>query len=83
VLDEGIDRGRFREVLAGRGIQTSVHYPPAHHFSIYAGRADLPRSDAYGARVVTLPMFATMTSDQQDAVIEAVHAALEAGVPAR
>jgi dTDP-4-amino-4,6-dideoxygalactose transaminase len=82
VLDEGIDRGRFREVLAGRGIQTSVHYPPAHRFSIYAGRADLPRSDAYGARVVTLPMFATMTTDQQDAVIEAVHAALEAAVPA-
>jgi dTDP-4-amino-4,6-dideoxygalactose transaminase len=82
VLDEGIDRGRFREVLAVRGIQTSVHYPPAHRFSIYAGRADLPRSDAYGARVVTLPMFATMTTDQQDAVIEAVHAALEAAVPA-
>jgi dTDP-4-amino-4,6-dideoxygalactose transaminase len=83
VLDEGVDRAGFREALAGRGIQTSVHYPPAHRFSIYAGGAELPVSDAYGARVVTLPMFATLTSDQQDAVVAAVHAALGVATLAR
>jgi len=75
VLDEGMDRGRFREGLAGRGIQTSVHYPPAHRFSIYAGaRAELPVTDAYAARAVTLPLFAHMTREQQDRVIDAVAA---------
>src|SRR3954462_6562626 len=36
VLDEGTDRAAFRAALADRGVQTSVHYPPVHRFSIYA-----------------------------------------------
>ena len=77
VLDEGIDREALRAALAERGIQTSVHYPPVHRFSIYAGRAsDLPLTEAYGARAVSLPMFATMTIAQQDAVVEAIRAAV-------
>jgi dTDP-4-amino-4,6-dideoxygalactose transaminase len=81
VLDPEVDRARFRETLAGRGIQTSLHYPPVHHFSTYAeGAADLPVSDAYGARAVTLPLFATMTEVQQDAVLDAVRTELPAAV---
>jgi dTDP-4-amino-4,6-dideoxygalactose transaminase len=77
VLDAGIDRAAFREALAGRGVQTSVHYPPVHRFSIYAeSRAELPLTDAYGDRTVTLPLFAHMTFEQQDLVVEAVRAAL-------
>jgi dTDP-4-amino-4,6-dideoxygalactose transaminase len=77
VLEEGVDRAGFREALATRGIQTSVHYPPAHCFSIYAGDAELPVTDDYAARAVTLPMFATMTSGQQDEVVDAIRAALD------
>jgi dTDP-4-amino-4,6-dideoxygalactose transaminase len=77
VLEEGMERAGFREALATRGIQTSVHYPPAHRFSIYAGDRDLPVTDDYGARAVTLPMFATMTNDQQDEVVDAIRAALD------
>jgi len=77
VLDEGVDRAAFRERLASRGIQTSVHYPPAHRFSTYAAGAELPVTDDYGARAVTLPMFATMTTQQQDEVVDAVRAALD------
>ncbi|MEN3279933.1 MAG: hypothetical protein V7607_1073 [Solirubrobacteraceae bacterium] len=83
VLDEGVDRARFRETLAVRGVQTSVHYPPAHRFSIYATDADLPVTDAYGERAVTLPMFATMTVDQQNEVVEAIRAALGVTAGAR
>jgi dTDP-4-amino-4,6-dideoxygalactose transaminase len=75
VLDRDVDRGGFRAALAARGIQTSVHYPPAHRFSIYAGAGELPVTDDYAARAVTLPMFATMTSAQQDAVVDAMRAA--------
>jgi dTDP-4-amino-4,6-dideoxygalactose transaminase len=82
-LDEGVDRARFRETLAVRGVQTSVHYPPAHRFSIYATDADLPVTEAYGDRAVTLPMFATMTLDQQNEVIEAIRAALGVTAGAR
>jgi dTDP-4-amino-4,6-dideoxygalactose transaminase len=83
VLDEGVDRARFRETLAVRGVQTSVHYPPAHRFSIHATDAELPVTDAYGDRAVTLPMFATMTIDQQNEVVEAVRAALGVTAGAR
>jgi dTDP-4-amino-4,6-dideoxygalactose transaminase len=59
--------------VAQRGIQTSVHYPPVHRFSIYRdGAPDLPVTDAFAARAVTLPMFAHMTHAQQDLVVEAV-----------
>jgi dTDP-4-amino-4,6-dideoxygalactose transaminase len=73
VLEDGEDRNAFRSTLAERGIQTSVHYPPVHHFSIYKkGGQRLATTDAYGARSVTLPMFAHMTDEQQDLVIDAV-----------
>jgi dTDP-4-amino-4,6-dideoxygalactose transaminase len=73
VLKEAKDRDGFRSMLAERGIQTSVHYPPVHHFTVYAQDApELPITDAYGARSVTLPMFAHMTDEQQDLVIDAV-----------
>jgi dTDP-4-amino-4,6-dideoxygalactose transaminase len=81
VLDESTERARFREALAASGVQTSVHYPPAHHFSIYAGAAELPVTEAYGARAVTLPLFATMTTAQQDEVVGAVRAALGVSAP--
>lgn len=77
VLDEAIDRNAFRRALAERGVQTSLHYPPAHRFAIHARPgSDLPLTDAYSARAVTLPLFATMSEQQQDVVVEAVRAAL-------
>ena len=83
VLDEDIDRTAFRDALAARGVQTSVHYPPAHRFSIHATDAELPVTEAYGERAVTLPMFATMTIDQQNEVVEAIRAALGVTAGAR
>jgi dTDP-4-amino-4,6-dideoxygalactose transaminase len=83
VLDAEADRDGFRAALAARGVQTSLHYPPAHRFSVYASDADLPITDAYGLRAVTLPMFATMTEEQQDEVIDATRAALGVAAHAR
>jgi dTDP-4-amino-4,6-dideoxygalactose transaminase len=77
VLDEGVARDDFRRRLAGRGVQTSIHYPPVHRFSVYAGHpAQLPVTETYADRTVTLPLFAHMTDRQQDLVIEAVVSAV-------
>lgn len=77
VLDESVGRDAFRGALAERGVQTSVHYPPVHHFSIYRdGAPDLPVTDAYGSRAVTLPLFGHMTVSQRELVTDSVHAAL-------
>ena len=71
------DRDAVRAALRERGIQTSLHYPPAHRFAIYAdGAPELPLTDAYAARAITLPLFATMTDAQQDLVVEALAQAL-------
>jgi dTDP-4-amino-4,6-dideoxygalactose transaminase len=73
VVDECIDRDAVRAALHERGVQTSLHYPPAHRFSIYAaGAPELPLTDAYAARAMTLPLFATMSDAQQDLVVEAL-----------
>jgi dTDP-4-amino-4,6-dideoxygalactose transaminase len=32
---EGTNRVRFMAEMKARGIQTSIHYPPVHHFSYY------------------------------------------------
>jgi dTDP-4-amino-4,6-dideoxygalactose transaminase len=64
-LDAGVDREAVRERMSAAGVQTSVHYPPAHRFSIYerAG-ADLPVTDEAAQRALTLPLFAHMTDEQ-------------------
>jgi dTDP-4-amino-4,6-dideoxygalactose transaminase len=72
VLDEGVDRDAFRARLAANAIQTSLHYPPAHRFARVAdGHRTLPCTDAYAERAVTLPLFAHMTLEQQDVVLDA------------
>jgi dTDP-4-amino-4,6-dideoxygalactose transaminase len=76
VLDERLDREAFRAFLKQRGVQTSLHYPAVHRFSIYAGDAELPLTDAFAARAVTLPLFAHMTDEQVTTVIDAVRAAV-------
>lgn len=79
VLDEFVDRDAFRASLAQAGIQTSVHYPPVHRFSIYVSQgAELPRTETYGARTVTLPMFAHISEEQVDAVLAAAQEAVTA-----
>jgi dTDP-4-amino-4,6-dideoxygalactose transaminase len=73
VLDEGVERDGFRTALAEQGIQTSVHYPPVHTFALHrGGPADLPVTATYGARTVTLPLYAHMTTEQVDHVAAAV-----------
>ncbi len=84
VLDEGVDRAGFREALTRERIQTSVHYPPAHRFSIYAAPSnDLPITVAYGTRTVTLPLFSHMGDEQVDAVVDGVRKALLTSTGAR
>ena len=77
----GADREAVRARIHEQRVQTSVHYPPAHRFAIYAdARAELPVTDEYAARTITLPLFAHMTEEQQDLVVDAVAGAVAAPV---
>lgn len=68
-------RGREEIVreLAGRGIQTSVHYRPIHTFSAYGNNvADCPITDRIAPSIVTLPLFPSMSMGQVDMVVAAL-----------
>jgi dTDP-4-amino-4,6-dideoxygalactose transaminase len=77
VLDDAVNRDRLRRALSEAGIQTSIHYPPAHRLSLYReGATRLPVTDAYADRCLTLPLFPHMTEAQQDLVVESLSASL-------
>ena len=75
VLDESLDRTALREKLEQGGIQTSLHYPPIHRFSIYDDGVSLPLTEEYAARAVTLPLFPSITEEQIGMVVNALQAA--------
>lgn len=78
VLPPEINRTAFMKALAKEGIQTSIHYPPIHHFSHYRRlwpkgfEHQLPKTEAVAGRLVTLPLFAQMTEAQVDLVTAGV-----------
>jgi dTDP-4-amino-4,6-dideoxygalactose transaminase len=81
ILPRATLRDAVREALREKGIQTSVHYPPIHRFSLYARAATsrpLPRTEDIAERLVTLPLFPHMTDDQVDRVAAEMLEALAA-----
>ena len=80
VLPERIDRDRVRAALDERRIQTSVHYPPIHSFTHYRSlgqRRPLPHTDVLASRILTLPLYGSLSDEQVDAVIEALLGAVQ------
>lgn len=66
-------RNVLREYIHAAGIQTSVHYPAAHHFSTYRKLgAVLPQTDYCTDNEVTLPMYAALTMEQVDFICDTV-----------
>lgn len=54
-------RDLLRKFLAVKGIQTSVHYPAVHRFSVYSDYSTpLKCTEAMANSMVTLPMYATL-----------------------
>jgi len=81
LLPEYTPRETFRASLAGRGVQTSVHYPALDSFShvrerFAASRALLPRLRAIESRIVTLPLAPNFTDAEIDYLCGAIVAAL-------
>ena len=70
-------RNRVREHLAEAGIQTSVHYPAVHRFSIYLEYASpLPNTEYAADNLVTLPMFSKLTPEQVDYICDTLKEAV-------
>ncbi|GAB4539804.1 MAG: DegT/DnrJ/EryC1/StrS aminotransferase family protein [Anaerolineales bacterium] len=76
LLPAGADRRAFMEALKADGIQTSIHYPPIHHFQNFVNRPEFLRgalnvTEDICAREVTLPLYPAMKEEDVKAVAEA------------
>lgn len=70
-------RDAFQKALTAKGVNTGIHYPiPVHLQPAYADlgykEGDFPHTEAASNEVLSLPMFAELTSAQQDRVCLAV-----------
>jgi dTDP-4-amino-4,6-dideoxygalactose transaminase len=73
VVAAGADRDGIREALAGARVQTSLHYPPIHTLTAYRTEdVDLPVTEEYARRAITLPLFPTITEEQIGIVLSAL-----------
>jgi len=81
LLPEGAQREAFMEGMKSRGIQTSIHYPPIHHFSAYReltarATSDLKLTENIARRQVTLPLYPALSENDVTLVVEAVRDSL-------
>lgn len=79
VLNDGSKKRRnaIREKMHEAGIQTSVHYPAIHKFSIYKNYgAVLPQTEYVTDHEITLPMYAALTMEQVDFICKTLEKAV-------
>src|SRR5207237_6076810 len=75
VLPAPEDRDSVADLLKAEGIQTSIHYPPIHHFSAFRRTTNdvhLPVTEAFASRELTLPLYPSLPPAQVDAIASAV-----------
>ncbi|MEM8884661.1 MAG: DegT/DnrJ/EryC1/StrS family aminotransferase [Planctomycetota bacterium] len=68
VLPHGADRDAVRAHLEGRGIETTVHYPPVHRFTAFDADVELPETMRLAPRLLTLPLHPLLTEEEVDEV---------------
>lgn len=78
VLPVGCDRDAVAAAMRTQGIQISIHYPPIHRMSAYRSYAhcEVPQTEEYCQREITLPLFPGMNSEDVTSVCEALAGAL-------
>lgn len=72
------ERDKLQEHLVANGIQTLIHYPiPIHCQEAYRDlslrEGSLPVAESYAKQILSLPMFPELTSEETDAIINAVN----------
>lgn len=82
VMLRRFNRDKFMERMQELNIGTGLHYLPVHNYAAYQKAlgyklGDFPNAEYVGARIVSLPLFPSMTEDQQDRVVDAMHTILQ------
>ncbi len=81
LLPAGGDRLAFMESMKAQRIQTSIHYPPIHTFSAFAGldasrKVPLTVTEEVASREVTLPLYPGLSDADVLTVVQAVQKAI-------
>jgi dTDP-4-amino-4,6-dideoxygalactose transaminase len=79
LLPVGINRQKIMGHLRDAGIQSSIHYPPIHHFSYYLEMSPhvmLPKTEEFCARELTLPLHPSLTESDVERVVESLRRAI-------
>jgi len=79
ILADPAQRDFVAKELQAHGIQTSIHYPPIHVFSAFTrayDRPDLPFTEAFASRELTLPLYPSLEVCRVDEIVAAVEAAI-------
>ncbi|WP_300500262.1 UDP-4-amino-4,6-dideoxy-N-acetyl-beta-L-altrosamine transaminase [Marinobacter sp.] len=68
------------EALRAKGIIVNLHYIPVHTQPYYQKKGfnigDFPEAEAYYSEAISIPMFPTLTYEEQDFVVEALKEAM-------
>ena len=74
------ERRRVYDELRARGVGTQIHYIPIHRHSMYAdlgfSPADFPVAERVTSRILSLPLFPTLTETEQDTVVDTLREVL-------
>ncbi len=77
LLNPGMDRNRFMEFLKQNGIQTSIHYPPAHQFTYHKKYLQTNHSLSFtediAQREVTLPLYPDLKFEEIDYIARVIN----------
>jgi dTDP-4-amino-4,6-dideoxygalactose transaminase len=82
-LDNHDQRESLARALKEQGIETGVHYPVPNHqqpaiTELYGPPAKLPRTEDYVKRILSLPMFPSLSEPQVKRIADAIKAHLKA-----
>jgi perosamine synthetase len=73
------ERDRLHDHLQEKGIASTVHYWPIHHYAPFVERIEggfasysVPNAERLAARILTIPSYATMTQEEVERVIDGI-----------
>lgn len=74
----GMSRSEFMTKMKENNVGTGLHYQAVHLYPYYREHygfkeGDFPHAETIGERVVSLPLFPSMTEAEQDLVVEVMH----------
>ncbi len=74
IADKRINRDELQKYLESRGVSTKIYFEPIHLYTLYRNlgykEGELPITEEISKRVLTLPIYPTMTTEEVDYIIE-------------